>query len=315
MSPNPVQRWGEAVLRNPKADRVLRPALREARSVRWRAGAAVNAAAEGLRRRRSGDALTTVAGNPETVTSGERVAVLAEFDRGPHVRPWALRMAGALAAAGYPCLVVASRDLAGPVQAPDDLPDGVAIVARGNVRLDFGAWAAALEAFPGLQRARHVLLTNDSIIGPLAPGHVEVRALLDRGEASGVGVFGATRGLTFSDHVQSYWLQFNGTLGLPSVRHFFATLPPTKDRTDLNRRFECALTPYLVDQGVTVGWAWDAASFGYPAHTNPSLCWRDLLDAGFPFVKRKLLSDHPRFRTARHDVVQHVRDRYGVDVA
>ena len=32
---------------------------------------------------------------------GERVAVLAEFSRGAEVRPWAVRMAGALAAAGY----------------------------------------------------------------------------------------------------------------------------------------------------------------------------------------------------------------------
>ena len=313
MTPGPLRRLGEGALGRTSLGGWARPALREVRSLGWRATVSANAAGEGVRRRRTGSPVTLVAGDPEGLASQPRVAVLAEFSRGAAVRPWALRMAGALAASGYPCIIVAARDLAGRVEAPHELPAGVAVVARGNDRLDFGSWAAAIEAFPGLAEAEHVLLANDSIIGPLGDEEA-VAALLARGEASGPGVFAATRGLVGSDHLQSFWLQFNGTFGHPAVTAFFADLPRTRDRADLNLRYEHALSETLRRSGLTLGWAWDASSWGLPPSYNPSLCWRELLDAGFPFVKRKLLGDHPRFRGVREEVRAHVRERYGVEL-
>ena len=314
MPPAPLRRLGEAALRSKDVDRLLRPALVRVRAAGWQATQMAETAAEAARRRRSGSAVTMVAGDAALIAAGERVAVLAEFSRGAEVRPWAVRMAGALAAAGYPCIIVAARSRAARVEAPAELPAGVAVVSRGNARLDFGSWAAALEAFPTLLEARHVLLTNDSIIGPLGD-EGQVAALLSRGEASGADVFGATRGLTGSDHLQSFWLQFNGSLGHPAVAGFLADLPATTDRSDLNVRYEIGLSTLMREQGLTLGWAWDASSFGLPPHYNPSLCWRDLLAAGFPFVKRKLLSDHPRFREARREVLEHARAHFGADLA
>lgn len=309
------RRWGQqTLLRNPRADRMLRPALSGVRSLRWQADAVVNEALDGLHRWRSGSGLRPVAGDPAAVVAGDRVAVLAEFRRGREVRAWALGMAGELAAAGYPCLVVCSRDGAAAVDPPADLPPGVAVVSRGNVRLDFGSWAAALEAYPGIAGARHVLLTNDSIVGPLEAGHPGVGALLQRGESMGAGVFTATRGLTGSDHLQSYWLHFNSTLGHPAVRSFFSQLPPTRDRPDLIRRYEHGLTRLLLENGIETRWAWDAASFGYGPEINPSLCWQDLLEAGFPFVKRRVLT-HPRFAAERPRVLHYVREHFGVDLS
>lgn len=309
------RRWGENhVTRAPRADRLLRPALRGVRSVRWRANAAVNEASEGVHRRLTGTGLRPVAGDPAAVVGGDRVAVLAEYHTGPEVRPWALRMAGELASAGYPCLIVCSRDGAKRVDAPADLPSGVAVVARGNVRLDFGAWAAALESFPDITKARHVLLTNDSIVGPLEAGHPGVRALLERGESLGTGVFAATRGLTGSDHLQSYWLHFTDTVGDPAVRAFFSDLPRTRDRTDLIHRYEHGLSRLLRERGIRTGWAWEAASFGYGPETNPYLCWQDLLEAGFPFVKRRILT-HPRFAPVRPLVLQYAREHFDVDLS
>jgi hypothetical protein len=187
----------------------------------------------------------------------------------------------------------------------------VAVLAEFSRGAAVRPWA--IEAFPGLAEAEHVLLANDSIIGPLGDEEA-VAALLARGEASGPGVFAATRGLVGSDHLQSFWLQFNGTFGHPAVTAFFADLPRTRDRADLNLRYEHALSETLRRSGLTLGWAWDASSWGLPPSYNPSLCWRELLDAGFPFVKRKLLGDHPRFRGVREEVRAHVRERYGVEL-
>lgn len=177
-----LRRWGRSVVRDSSKGAFVRPALRSIRAASWMTRSAINSAAD-LRERRHGQAgLRTVAGDAESVVTGERIAILAEFSTGDRVRPWALTMAGALAAAGYPCLLVCARDGGHPVKAPDTVPDGIAVVARANVNYDFGAWAAALDAYPALTTAAHVLLTNDSIIGPLPPDSPGLRATLDLAE-------------------------------------------------------------------------------------------------------------------------------------
>lgn len=310
-----LRRVGRNIMRDPKKGALAIPALRAIRAVSWMARGATNTAADRRDRRRTKGGLRPVAGDPESLLHGDRVAVLAEFSGEDRVRPWALVMAGALAAAGYPCLLVCSREVGRPVTAPAFPPAGVAVVSRANVNYDFGAWAAALDAYPALAEAAHVLLTNDSIIGPLPPDSYGLRATLDRGEASGAQVWSVTRGVTGAEHLQSYFLTFNeGALHLPPVRDFFRTLPRTTDRIALVRTYEHGLTATLAAESIRTGWAWDHASFGLGPGFNPSLCWNELLDAGFPFVKRRLLT-HPRFADQRPLIIGHVRERYGVDLS
>ncbi|KAB7744825.1 hypothetical protein GA707_09640 [Nostocoides sp. F2B08] len=309
------RRLGRNIMRDPRRGALAIPALRSIRSASWMAQGAVNSAADLRARRRGTAGLHVVAGDPDSVVSGDRIAVLAEFSHEDRVRPWALVMAGALAAAGYPCLLVCSRERGSAVTAPDAVPHGVAIVSRANAKYDFGAWAAALDAHPALTQAGHVLLTNDSVIGPLPSDSPGLRATLDRAEASRAQVWAATRGVTGAEHLQSYFLLFNdGALSLPPVRDFFTTLPRTRDRIDLVRAYEHGLTRTLAAASIRTGWGWDHASFGVGPGFNPSLCWHELLDAGFPFVKRRLFT-HPRFADQRPLIIQHVRERYGVDLS
>lgn len=255
-----------------------------------------------------------MAGDPEAVLAGDRVAVLAEFAADEAVRPWALRMAAALAEVGYPALVVSAREGGRRVAAPPELPPGIAIVSRANARYDFGSWAAALDAWPDLA-AKRVLLTNDSIIGPLSGTSRELSTLLRRAEADSAEVFAATLGRTGAEHLQSYFLLFRpGTLARPAVRGFFANLPLSRDRVDLVQRYEHGLTALLDAEGISRAAAWEPGSFGFGPGVNPSLCWQELFDAGFPFLKRRLLT-HPRFATVRPIILAHVHQRYGVDLA
>ena len=41
---------------------------------------------------------------------------------------------------------------------------------------------------------------------------------------------------------------------------------------------------------------------------------QELLDAGFPLVKRRLFT-HPRFEDQRPLIIRHVQERYGVDLS
>lgn len=310
-----LRRAGRQLLRDPKLGPLAGRAVRSVRSLGWMRDAAVNVVADRVNRRAGTAGLTHVAGDVDAVLGGERVALLAEYATTPELRPWALRMAGALAGAGYPTLVLAARDRGRPVDAPAELPPGVAVVSRANARYDFGSWAAALAAWPRLGDTAHVLLTNDSIIGPLTGRPDELATLLRRGEADPADVFAATLGRTGAEHLQSYFLLFRDeVLSRPAVQDFFANLPFSRDRIDLVQRYEHGLTALLRSEGISHAAAWDPASLGFDDGVNPSLCWLELFDAGFPFLKRRLLT-HPRFATVRPIILAHVRDRFGVDLA
>lgn len=308
-----LRRAGQELMRNPRVGRLATKVLQGTRSLSWRADETVNAAVDAVRRHSSPAGLRPVAGDPEVVMSSERVAVLAEFSITPEVRPWALTFAGTLAEAGYPAVVVSARPRGGRVTAPSDLPPGVAIVSRANARHDFGSWAAALDAWPALAGKR-VLLTNDSIIGPLTGTAQELSAILSRGEDGTQEVFSATRSHAGQDYLHSYFLLFQpGTLGRPAVRSFFTDLPITRDRIDRGQRYEHGLTALLRQEGIPHGSAWQPSDFGFQSTVNLALCWRELFEAGFPFLKRRLLT-HPRFANLRPSIVAHVQDRYGVDL-
>lgn len=68
------------------------------------------------------------------------------------------------------------------------VPDGVAVVRRANTAYDFGSWAYALRTWPQLAHKDLVVLTNDSLVGPLGP----LEELLRRPEQSTPRVCGAT---------------------------------------------------------------------------------------------------------------------------
>ncbi|AXH96897.1 glycosyltransferase [Ornithinimicrobium avium] len=109
-----------------------------------------------------------VAGDVEEVLARDRVAVLAEWARGPRLREDARRAASAYADAGLGVLVVGARDPWAALR-PGPVPPGVAVARRGNTAYDFGSWAWALATWPQLAAKDLVVLTNDSLVGPLAP--------------------------------------------------------------------------------------------------------------------------------------------------
>ncbi len=128
-----------------------------------------------------------VAGDVDTVLAHDRIVVMAEWSRGTGVRHDALQAATAYAEAGLGVLVIAARDpwsRLGRVA----VPDGVAVVRRANTAYDFGSWAYALRTWPQLAHKDLVVLTNDSLVGPLGP----LEELLRRLERSTPRVCGAT---------------------------------------------------------------------------------------------------------------------------
>lgn len=286
-----------------RARKVARTGLHAARAADWRMRALANRTAPAGLRVVAGDLASRAA-----ISTTDRIALIAEHSRARRVRPSALHLAAALSRAGYVGVVIAARDPWVRLQAPD-VPDGVVVLRRANLGYDFGSWAAVLAAYPGLARAEHVILTNDSILGPFGP----VDDLLERIETCGTDVWGATRSLQIRPHLQSFFLAFNhGVLARPPLAGFFAGIAHLRSKRDVVLSYEIGLSRLLDDHDLTTTAGWTSSTLSTPGHLDPSAVgWRELMDAGFPFVKRMLSTER---RLADLRVRDYVEHRYGVTI-
>lgn len=257
--------------------RGVRSGLRDAR---WWARERRNAGRAGQ--------LRPVAGDVDAVLAGDRVVVLAEWSRGVNLRPCALAAANAYAAAGWPTLVVAARHPWVPVRRPT-VPSGVAVVRRANSAYDFGGWRDALAAFPRIAAKRLVVLTNDSLEGPVGP----LDELLRRIEGSEAPVWAATAVTEPVPHLQSYLLAFrDGVLAAPALAEFFARVVSQSSKGDVVRAYEMGLGRRASEAGLAVDIGWTNKELGVAPSVNPwAGAWQHLVRCGFPFVKRVLLTD------------------------
>lgn len=130
-------------------------------------------------------------------------------------------------------------------------------IHRQNLGLDFGSWADAAALLPvRVVAAEELLLTNDSVLGPILPLEPVFAAL----RASGPGLFGLTESIQHTVHLQSYFLLARGRKAIEDVTRFLLGLRLTANKGRIIRDGELALSDYMVRHGNRVG-----ALFGYAA--------------------------------------------------
>lgn len=133
-----------------------------------------------------------------------------------------------------------------------------------------------------------VVLTSGSLVGPLGP----MDELLRRLEASDADVWAATASRSPAEHLQSYLLAFRGgVLARPPLRDFLAGVRPLASKRDVVLTYELGLTRVVDAAGLRRQVGWSQEELRLPHATDlPLAAWRRLLEAGFPFVKRVLLT-------------------------
>lgn len=258
---------------------------------------------------------------------GPRVALFVHFDRAGVVRRHVLDYLAALREAG---LTIAFVTNSGRLQ-PDSMTAlqrlCAAVLVRRNVGYDFGAMREGLARL-GLPRADTELLViaNDSVYGPLRP----LQPLLARADFGRADLWGATDSWQRRYHLQSYFL-VAGRAALTSEawRAFWRDVRPVRSKHWVISRYEVGLTQRLLAGGLRCAALWPyrdlvrridvsllANGQGMPvgpftdarrdhvgrvaravatrAPLNPTAeFWRELLEAGFPFIKRELLRKNP----------------------
>ena len=217
----------------------------------------------------------------------ELVAFVASFGMEPLVSRSLATLVYELEACGFFVVVVRASDDTQPLVWREEYPNKAIVIRRPNVGYDFGTWATGLTLYPQLLDAPMVLLVNDSLVGPFEP----LQGMLDDFRQKDCDVWGATNTTQGKPHLQSYMLGFkDGVLLDAPMKRFWSNIHILDDKTQIIQQYEIGLSRLLFSEGYVTA-SWFESELIADAGQNPSVMgWRALLDRGFPFVKRQLLT-------------------------
>jgi hypothetical protein len=243
--------------------------------------------------------------------AGDRAAVVASWGPDSRVSRSLAELVRGLDAAGYPVVLVRASDDRAPLEWPSEPPASTTVVRKPNIGYDFGSWTVGLDRFPQIAKRRHVILVNDSMVGPFT----SLEGMAADFEASTGDVWGATNTRQFVPHLQSYLLGFQGgVLADPAVRQFWRSVHHLEDKSRIIGDYELGLSGLLRAEGLTSS-AWFASERVVGPTDNPVITgWRRLIELGFPFVKREILQNPAVVQDGRRapDVI---REQFGAEVA
>jgi hypothetical protein len=231
---------------------------------------------------------------------GGEVCLFVTYADAPDLKPHVVEHVDRLVGAGLHVVVVVNTDL-DPArmvfdQAWAERLDG--LLVRANRGFDFGAWAHVLALAGPIERWNRLFLVNDSIVGPLDPAAFD--RLLARIRASSADAIGLTEALFPRRHLQSYFLVLaaralrEGTAGA-----FFARMRNWPEKGQVIDVCETRLTALLEASGLKTEALFPSLSGDPLSSDDTSLRWAELVEAGFPYLKTRVIASHgddPRIR-------------------
>jgi len=195
----------------------------------------------------------------------------------------------ALKAEGLTVVVIVATDgLSRPL--PEALESLDGLLVRINHGWDFAAWAAAIATFPDVWKARSLILTNDSIYGPV--DRADFARVIERVRTSDADLVGLTDSYQARPHLMSYFIGLTRTgLAAPAIRRHWADVRSIRDKLEVIKAYEMTPLAHWKAEDVAVEVLFPTAD-DVPLAVNPTLVrWRELLARGFPFLKVQLLRD------------------------
>ncbi len=207
-----------------------------------------------------------------------------------------------------------------------------AVVVRRNVGYDFGAWHDALATLALPRPETETLyLVNDSVYGPLGG----LREIMSRMDFSKADAWGLTESWQGRFHLQSYFIGLGPrAFRHPAWAKFWADVRPAPSKHWIVHRYEIGLSQALVRAGLRCRALWTYADLtrtydpqllmeppkDEPVSFDPALkarrsqtlhirnsvvqriplnptsdLWKQLLERGYPFIKRELLRLNPTY--------------------
>jgi hypothetical protein len=222
----------------------------------------------------------------------QRVCLFSHFDVDNRVDEHVINYLSAIKAEGFKIVFVTSNLelVRGDLTSVEALCS--AIVHRENKGYDFAGWALAMRVFPSIQNAKEVLVTNDSVYGPLRPLR-PIFAMMDNRTCD---FWGITESHEVEWHLQSYFLVFKkSAIKSPAYREFWAGVVALNEKQQVIERYELSLARSLSEGGLLEPASLVSLSFTTKSICNPTLkLWKEIIvESNSPFIKVQLLRDNP----------------------
>jgi GT2 family glycosyltransferase len=162
------------------------------------------------------------------------------------------------------------------------------IIVRKNSGYDIGAWSHVIKLeYEKLSIYKSVLLCNDSVVY----GFSDIEPFFNKALETGFDFLGMTASKMPAWHVQSFFVFYKQTLFKSLLfKEHWTNIRLMPSKYDIIMNYEVSWSQLLIKSGYEGGVFFDDfVSFENPTH----VLWKDLLDEGFPFVKKELVRDNP----------------------
>jgi Rhamnan synthesis protein F/Tetratricopeptide repeat len=181
------------------------------------------------------------------------------------------------------------------------------IFVRQNNGYDFGAWAHVLRLCPEFINAHILYLLNDSVFGPTNDSAFD--DLIGRIRNSSADFIGLTESLEVCWHLQSYFLAIKSRALLSvAFRDFIQGIVCHSDKDKVITSYEVRFASIMKSAGLNC----EALFQGIDGRNPTIFHWKQLLEAGFPFLKVNV--DHQLERSVQ-DLLEAGHDPLPYDVA
>ncbi len=214
----------------------------------------------------------------------ESIAIVAHFSKSNVLSTSLTSYLSAILKCKYSVILVSACESENELVIDNEIKSQITILRKPNLGYDFGSWAVAIDKFPEVLLAKKLLLTNDSLIGPLDDFSIVAKAL----ENSKFDIAGITDNSQLQYHVQSYILLFKqSAIGNLNVQNLLRSVVHLELKNEVILKYELGLTRTAQLSGLFVGAIFPWNLIVQPGK-NPSLAgWKRLMDLGFPFLKRE----------------------------
>jgi len=199
-------------------------------------------------------------------------------------------------------LIINTDNFDQPIKNIESIPAEVAVCVRENRGFDFGAWSQVMSEL-NFDKVERLYWVNDSIYGPLN-GEL-FNKLIDRVRNSKFDFIGLTFNKKYFFHLQSYFLVFNKRI-LNSAEFFvyMKNIMQLPVKSMVIEIYEVRLTQFLKNLGFSY-----EPIYQLKEKNEENIAYkfpRELIEAGFPYVKTQLVRDSQDQGIAAEFLPQHL---------
>jgi lipopolysaccharide biosynthesis protein len=215
---------------------------------------------------------------------GKPVVIIAQFSKEAAISQSLAKYINGFLNNSFEVVLVSACEHSDELKLDPEIKNRITIIRKPNLGYDFGSWAIALNMFPQIYNSTELILTNDSLIGPLD----DFSNIISELRSSPYQVTGITDNSQLQFHIQSYLVHLkNVAVANENMQRFFASITHLGLKNDVILKYELGLTRTAQLSGLYVGalYPWNLV---VPPGKNPSLAgWQRMFDLGFPFLKKE----------------------------